>query len=318
MVELFHRDLKASFKASSDSSKWTKLLPLILLNIQCTLKQDLQCTPAQLVYGTTLRLPGQFFTPSCADKQIDPTIYADRLSSCMQQLRPASPPLQSPSSHVPPNLPTCTHVFVHLDALRKPLQPPYNGPYKVLCRQDKHYILEINGKRSTISLDCSKPACLEPHITPTPSITLQTRCLLLFRKHNRLVLLTRDDEIIFLIAMELFDICLIELEHFLFYSFSPFNFLVYYILNVTFQVHFRGEPCSNSIFSYLMLHSTHSFTACFSTVHCHHFLSTDITLTFHCVITPCSFFKSNFLQHIAKLYLALPFQQRFYVLHLYT
>ena len=81
------------------------------------------------------------------------------------------------------------------------------------------------------------------------------------------------------------------------------------------------RTCSNSIFSYLMLHSTHSFIACFSIVHCHHFLSTNITLTFHCVITPCSLFRSNFilvfLQHIAKLYLALPFQQRFYLLHLY-
>ena len=45
MVERFHRHLKAAFKSSSDSSKWTELLPLILLNIRCTLKQDLQCTP---------------------------------------------------------------------------------------------------------------------------------------------------------------------------------------------------------------------------------------------------------------------------------
>ena len=174
MIERFHRHLKASFTASSDSSKWTDLLPLILLNIRCTLKQDLQCTPAQLVYGTTLHLPGQFFTPSCPDKQLDPTIYADRLSSYMQQLCPASPRLQSPSSYVPSNLPTCTHVFVHHDALRKPLQPPYDGPYKVLCRQDKHYTLEINGKHSTISLDRLTPACLDPHITPPPSITRTT------------------------------------------------------------------------------------------------------------------------------------------------
>ena len=69
------------------------------------------------------------------------------------------------------------------------------------------------------------------------------------------------------------------------------------------------------MFSYLMLHSTHSLIACFSIRHCHHFLSTNIPLIFHCVITPCSFFRSNFklvfLQHIAKLYLALPLQQRF-------
>ena len=166
MVERFHRQLKASLKASSDSSKWTELLPLILLSIRCTIKQDLQCTPAQLVYGTTLRLPGQFFTPSLIDKQLDPTIYADRLSSYMRQLRTVSPRPQSPPFHVPSNLSTCTHVFVHHDAVRKPLDPPYDGPYKVLGRQVKYFVLEINGKQKTVTLDRLKPAFLEPHLLP--------------------------------------------------------------------------------------------------------------------------------------------------------
>ena len=66
------------------SKHHSSTLTLILLNIRYTLKQDLQCTPAQLVYGTTLRLPGKFCTPSCTDKQLDPTTYTDRLSSYMQ------------------------------------------------------------------------------------------------------------------------------------------------------------------------------------------------------------------------------------------
>ena len=171
MVERFHRQLKGSLKASSDSSKWTELLPLLLLSIRCTLKQDLQCTPAQLVYGTTLRLPGQFFTPSSVDKQLDPTIYADRLSSCMQQLRPVPPRQQSPASHVPSNLSTCTHVFVRHDAVRKPLDPPYDGPYRVLCRQAKHFVLDIKGHQKTITLDRLKPAFLEPNLLPAPVVT---------------------------------------------------------------------------------------------------------------------------------------------------
>ena len=170
MVERFHRQLKGSLKASSDSSKWTELLPLILLSIRCTLKQDLQCTPAQLVYGTTLRLPGQFFTPSPIDKQLDPTIYADRLSSYMRQLRPVSPRPQSPAFHVPSNLNTCTHVFVRHDAVRKPLDPPYDGPYKVLCRQAKCFVLDINGHRKTITIDRLKPAFLESHLLPATSL----------------------------------------------------------------------------------------------------------------------------------------------------
>ena len=91
MVERFHRQFIACFNSSSDSSEWTDLLLLFPLSIRCSLKQDILCTPAQLVYGSTLRLPSQFFTPSSVDKQLDPAIYADRLSSYMQQLRPVPP-----------------------------------------------------------------------------------------------------------------------------------------------------------------------------------------------------------------------------------
>ena len=35
-------------------------LPLVLLGIRSVLRQDLQCSVAELVYGTSLRLPGEF------------------------------------------------------------------------------------------------------------------------------------------------------------------------------------------------------------------------------------------------------------------
>ena len=172
MVERFHRQLKACFKASSDSSKWTQLLPLILLSLRTTFKQDLQCTPAQFVYGTTLRLPGQFFIPSPATMPLDPTLYADRLASYMHQLRPVPPRLQSPPSHVPPNLSTCTHVFVRHDAIRKPLDPPYDGPYRILHRHPKHFLLDIHGKQISVTLDRLKPAHLDSAFVNRPPATL--------------------------------------------------------------------------------------------------------------------------------------------------
>ena len=172
MVERFHRQLKACLKASSDSSKWTELLPLILLSLRTTFKQDLLCTPVQLVYGTTLRLPGQFFIPSPATMPLDPTLYADRLSSYMHQLRPVPPRLQSPPSHAPSNLSTCTHVFVRHDAIRKPLDPPYDGPYQILSRHTKHFILDIHGKQISFMLDRLKPAHLDSAFVNHPPATL--------------------------------------------------------------------------------------------------------------------------------------------------
>ncbi|GFV20824.1 uncharacterized protein TNCV_5069311 [Trichonephila clavipes] len=42
--------------------------------------------------------------------------------------------------------------------LRRPLQQPYDGPFKVLQRKDKVFFLDINGKRVSVSIDRCKPA----------------------------------------------------------------------------------------------------------------------------------------------------------------
>ena len=60
-----------------DLNQWVKSLPLVLLGIRMNIKQDINCTSAELVYGTTLRLPSEFF--QCSDQQLlDPidVIYA--------------------------------------------------------------------------------------------------------------------------------------------------------------------------------------------------------------------------------------------------
>eukprot|EP00794_Sanderia_malayensis_P005074 gene5074-biopygen4133 len=136
---------------------WSEILPVILLSIRSTFKPDLDATPAQLVYGTTLRLPGQFFTPTTIT-DLDPHVYSHRLQFTMDKLRPVSLRPQTPSAHLPQDLATCTHVFARHDAVRKPLQQPYDGPFKILRHNEKHFTLEIKSKPQTISLDRLKPA----------------------------------------------------------------------------------------------------------------------------------------------------------------
>ena len=59
------------------------------------------------------------------------------------------------------DLPTSTHVLVRHDAVRKPLQPPYDGQYRVLKRANKHCTLEIGDRQEVVSLDRLKPAYME-------------------------------------------------------------------------------------------------------------------------------------------------------------
>ena len=176
MVERFHRQLKAALKAQPNPTLWMDALPLVMLGIRTALKEDLSATTAEMVYGTTLRLPGEFFTPSNSQHTLKPTDYVSQLKTHMHLIQPTPPRPISPSqasSHVSKALATATHVFVRHDAVRKPLQAPYDGPYRVLKRDKKFFTLDINGRKDTVSVDRLKPAHLDLPISPTQT---QSRC----------------------------------------------------------------------------------------------------------------------------------------------
>ncbi|VDP53011.1 unnamed protein product [Schistosoma margrebowiei] len=62
LSEQFHCQLKSVLRAH-ENEEWHETLPLVFLGIRTSLTADIQCSAAELVYGTTLRLPGEFFTP---------------------------------------------------------------------------------------------------------------------------------------------------------------------------------------------------------------------------------------------------------------
>ena len=120
MVERFHRQLKAALKAQPNPDAWMTTLPLILLGIRTALKQDLNSTAAEMVYGTTLRLPGEFFTPSPPNSLPDPSEFLNILKAHFRQVKPISPRPTTTNANIPQSLSTATHAFVRHDAVRKP------------------------------------------------------------------------------------------------------------------------------------------------------------------------------------------------------
>lgn len=145
LVERFHRQLKGSLKAHEDPTHWTEYLPLTLLGIRTTVKEDFSCSPAELLYGTTLRLPGQFVAPKRVE--IDPSYYVSRLRQHMSSCTATPIRARKGRSYVPRDLFKCSHVFVRVYAVRKPFQQPYKGPYMVLKRNEKFFTISLNGKR---------------------------------------------------------------------------------------------------------------------------------------------------------------------------
>ena len=171
LVERFHRQLKSALKASPHPDHWTEMLPMVLLGIRTSLKEDFNCTAAELVYGTSLRLPGEFFVPQVnVDGDTDHANYVTRLKDTMGVLR-STPPRQPSTrrSHIDNSLSSASHVFVRHDAVRKPLQQPYDGPYRVLDRSSKFYTLDLKGRKDTVSIDRLKPAYMD-----CPQSTLET------------------------------------------------------------------------------------------------------------------------------------------------
>ena len=160
IIERFHRQLKASLNAKQSRIDWVQKLPFVLLSIRSQYKQDLNCTPAELVYGTALRLPADLIANTKPD--IDASTFVGKLKQCMQDLQP------SPTRHanrtntfIHTDLHKCDNVFVRRDMVKKPLTPPYDGPFAVIKRFDKTFIINRNGKKDRISIDRLKPAYVD-------------------------------------------------------------------------------------------------------------------------------------------------------------
>uniref|UniRef100_A0A0L8GWM4 Uncharacterized protein n=1 Tax=Octopus bimaculoides TaxID=37653 RepID=A0A0L8GWM4_OCTBM len=170
MVKRFHCQLKVVIKEYPDCSNWLEYLPLILLGIQSMVKEKVGHTLAELVYGTALALPGQMIDPISPQNFLDPAKYVHHLRTPMLHLFPAGPRQQNVASHVPKDINTWTHVFVRSDGIPSQLQSPYSGPYKVIEKEPKYFVLDIGGKRNTVSVGCLKKAFVEGYLISVPAI----------------------------------------------------------------------------------------------------------------------------------------------------
>jgi len=143
----------------------------VLLGIRSSFKEDLKATSVELVYGEPLNVPGDFSADNQENSSMkDPTSLFNRLHIIINKTRPAPTFRHSSArSFIFADLKDCSYVFLREGSVRAALQPSYQGPYEVLARNNKMFILKVQNQPVTVTIDKVKPAYLPANEITTDS-----------------------------------------------------------------------------------------------------------------------------------------------------
>ena len=134
MVKRFYRQLKAAIMAHKTLNPWTTTLLAVLLGIRLAVKETLGRSTAEMTYGMTLRLPGDFTENYTVDAWLSPPRDTNQKDTFQYK-----------------ELDTFSHVFLQRIAIAPPLTAPYDGPYKVVARSGRVFKVVIKGRVETVT-----------------------------------------------------------------------------------------------------------------------------------------------------------------------
>ena len=171
LAERYIKTIKTALTAKLDSSHWTRHLPLIILSINNMYKADLKCSSAKLVFGQTLRLPGDL----CCNSPQPRISHPSDMVLAMQKFANSCQPIDtraisSKPVHLPDVLQTCTHVFIRNDPIKANLTPTYDGPFLVLSRTKHSFTVLRRDKLYTAAINNIKQAFTLPPLEHLESI----------------------------------------------------------------------------------------------------------------------------------------------------
>ena len=137
---------------------WSRQLSTVLLGLRTHVRLDTCASPSEYLYGTTLRVPGEFFLDD--DFSPNPQIFIEEFREHMRYVRPV------PVAHRHKRrafffkkLHSCTYIFLKVPEPKR----PYTGPHKVLERTSvRVYLIEVKGSQRSVSVDRLKPAHFIP------------------------------------------------------------------------------------------------------------------------------------------------------------
>ena len=160
LVERFHRNLKQSLIAHGNTLNWSDTLPFVLIGINNSVKEDIGHSSAEIVYGQTLTIPGEVAFPSPI-QTMDPENVVNQLRNSFKTIKPVDTRKSPQNVYIPKDLENFEFVLVKIDKVRKALTPPYDGPFKIIRRFRKNYLIDMNGKNTLICIDRLIPAHID-------------------------------------------------------------------------------------------------------------------------------------------------------------
>ena len=169
MVERLHRRLKESLIAlgNNERARWYWKLPMAMLALRTTVKKDLDAAPSDLVYGGPVTVPGQLIPsqqPNDEDLLQQQRQSVGNLRMEVERLQPTQTSThRTPTVHIPQDLRTCTHVFVLRGGVQPGLTAPYDGPFRVVAKEEHGFRVNFPGRGTDlVALARLRPAFVAP------------------------------------------------------------------------------------------------------------------------------------------------------------
>ena len=125
LVEKWHRHLKASLMCCTLSTEWNSFLPSVLLGLHTAVRLDTGLSPAVMLFGQALRIPGDF--RAYDEPEIEPATIMNEFRRFLRKIKPVPTPHKSKKMlpNFKPfyfaNLNTCSHVLKLVVKVKPPL-----------------------------------------------------------------------------------------------------------------------------------------------------------------------------------------------------
>ena len=146
---------------------WMDHLSPVLMGLRASIREDSLTSPADLVFGALFRLPGAMFEPdSMVPPDLDKFVCSLRASLASLSPHPVLYHAKETGS-MSRSLWSARAVFLRVDAVWCPLEPPYKGPFEVLHRCLNTFTISRGTKDVVVSVDHLKPAF--PFAAPGPN-----------------------------------------------------------------------------------------------------------------------------------------------------